>query len=71
MKKNAVAIIFETDLIGKDIFFKKNNSLENLYDKLESFQPDDVAGYLIDTSDIFFKKKKRICSKKKKTISIT
>lgn len=67
MKRNAVAIIFESDLVRKDIFFKPNNSIENLYDKLESFQPDDVDGYLIDTSDIFFKKKnKEFIQEKKK-----
>ncbi len=61
MKKNAVAIIFENDLIEKDIFNNKpTNSLEDLYEKLEIFQPNDTDGYLIDTSDLFFKKKKTI-----------
>ena len=59
MKKNAVAIIFENDLIQRDIFNPKpDNSHENLYEKLETFQPYGVDGYLIDTSNIFFKKKK-------------
>ena len=32
MKKNAVAIIFENELIGKDIFSNKpENTYENLY----------------------------------------
>ena len=61
MKRNAVAIIFENDLIGKDIFNNKQaNSIENLYEKLEIFQPDDTDGYLIDIYDIFFKKKNQI-----------
>lgn len=60
MKKNAVAIIFENDLIEKDIFNNKpTTSLEDLYEKLEIFQPDDTDGYLIDTSDLFLKKKKQ------------
>jgi hypothetical protein len=61
MKKNAVAIIFENDLIEKNIFdYGQKNSLENLYEKLEIFQPDNTDGYLIDTSDLFFKKRNQI-----------
>ena len=68
MKKNAVAIIFESDLVRRDIFFKPNNSVANLYDKLASFQPDGVDGYLIDTTDIFFQKNRaKFNQKKKKT----
>ncbi len=57
MKKNAVAIIFENDLIEKDIF---NKGSTNLFDMLEKFQPDQIDGYLINTSYIFSKNKEKI-----------
>ena len=57
MKKNAVAIIYENELIEKDIF---NKDSTNLYDMLEKFQSNQIDGYLINTSYIFSKKKGEI-----------